>query len=102
MARGFRPIHAGQKQQAGVSIMFHCDQCGECCRNLDKSPLYKDLDRGDGVCRYLCGNLCSIYETRPLLCRVDACYELFFQELVSRDEFYEMNYRVCRKFKKHL
>ncbi len=29
--------------------MFKCDCCGECCRNLDKSDLYKELNRGDGV-----------------------------------------------------
>lgn len=82
--------------------MFQCDQCGECCRNLDKSPLYAELDRGDGECRYLCGNQCSIYESRPVLCRVDMCYDLFFSKMLSRDEFYEMNYRVCLRFKKYL
>ena len=51
--------------------MFHCDKCGICCRSLRRSPLYSGLDRGDGVCRYLDGNLCSIYATRPLLCRMD-------------------------------
>ena len=54
--------------------MFHCDKCGICCRSLRRSPLYRELDRGDGVCRYLDGNLCSIYATRPLLCRVDESY----------------------------
>lgn len=82
--------------------MFQCDQCGECCRNLDKAPLYAELDRGDGECRYLCGNQCSIYESRPVLCRVDMCYDLFFSKMLSRDEFYEMNYRVCLRFKKYL
>ena len=82
--------------------MFQSDQSGECCRNLDKSPLYAELDRGDGECRYLCGNQCSIYESRPVLCRVDMCYDLFFSKMLSRDEFYEMNYRVCRRFKKYL
>lgn len=82
--------------------MFFCNQCGQCCRNLDKSPLYAELDRGDGVCRYLDGNLCSIYEKRPLLCRVDECYDLFFRESLSREEFYQMNYRVCRQLQKHL
>lgn len=44
--------------------MFYCDRCGACCRNLRKSKLYAELDRGDGTCRYLAGNLCSIYENR--------------------------------------
>lgn len=58
--------------------MFKCDECGECCRNLDKSPLYAELHNGDGICKYLKDNRCSIYENRPLLCRVDECYEEFF------------------------
>ena len=42
--------------------MFKCDCCGCCCRNLQLSDLYSELDRGDGTCKYLVGNLCSIYE----------------------------------------
>lgn len=41
--------------------MFKCNMCGECCRNPDKSPVYNELHDGDGVCRYLDGNECSIY-----------------------------------------
>lgn len=81
-------------------MMFQCDACGECCRNLDKSSLYKELDRGDGTCRYLKGNLCSIYDIRPLLCRVDDSYEVFFKEKYSLKEYYEMNYAACRSLKK--
>ena len=33
--------------------MFICDKCGECCRNLHKSDLYKELNNGNGICRYL-------------------------------------------------
>lgn len=80
-------------------MMFECDCCGECCRNLFKSELYADLDRGDGICRYLDGNLCSIYYGRPLLCRVDDCYEAFFREKMSRERFYELNELECEKLK---
>lgn len=51
--------------------MFKCDMCGECCKNLNKSSLYETLHNGDGVCYYLKGHYCSIYNDRPLLCRVD-------------------------------
>ncbi len=37
--------------------MFSCDCCGCCCRNLKKSELYAQLDRGDGTCIYLKENL---------------------------------------------
>lgn len=77
--------------------MFECNCCGECCRNLDKSDIYRKLDRGDGVCKYLKGNLCSIYDDRPLTCRVDECYDVFFKENYTKKEYYELNYEVCKR-----
>ena len=79
--------------------MFPCDQCGECCRNLQLSELYSELDRGNGVCRYLVGNLCSIYPSRPLLCRIDESYDYFFKDSMTREEFYRANLQVCSKLK---
>ena len=81
-------------------MMFQCDRCGCCCRNLHKSEIYAELDRGDGVCKYLLGNLCTIYERRPLFCRVDECYELFFSEDMIREDFYKLNMAECEKLKK--
>ena len=74
--------------------------CGNCCRNLDKTDVYRELDRGDGVCMYLDGNRCSIYENRPLLCRIDESYEVYFKDIYSLEEYYELNYSVCEKLKK--
>ncbi len=80
--------------------MFKCDKCGLCCKKLNLSPLYRNLDRGDGVCIHLNGNLCRIYETRPLICRVDECYEAFFKEKMSLEEFYRLNEEMCNILKK--
>ena len=80
--------------------MFHCDKCGECCRNLNLSPVYKELHDGDGVCRYLKGNICSIYENRPIICRVDECYEKYFREKMSYDEYLSLNYKCCEELKR--
>jgi hypothetical protein len=77
--------------------MFFCSQCGQCCRNLDKSDLYQELHRGDGICKYLDGNLCSIYEKRPLLCRVEESYEAYFKDQYSLEEYYRLNYESCQK-----
>lgn len=79
--------------------MFACDKCGQCCRNLRYSSLYVDLDRGDGVCKYLQENLCSIYETRPLKCRVDESYHAFFEDFLEKEEYYKLNYAVCKLLK---
>lgn len=79
--------------------MFKCNKCGACCRNLDKSPIYNVLDGGNGVCKYLNGNLCSIYLTRPLLCRVDESYDVYFKNIISREEYEKLNYESCTKLK---
>jgi uncharacterized protein len=80
--------------------MFKCDKCGHCCRNLDKSPVYAELHNGDGICKYLDGDLCSIYSTRPILCRVDDSYELYFKDIMTRDKYEELNHEVCIILKK--
>ena len=79
--------------------MFICDKCGMCCRNLNFSDLYSDLDRGDGVCKYLQGNLCSIYEDRPLKCRIDDYYNIYFKSIMTLEEYYNKNYDVCKLLK---
>ena len=77
---------------------------GWCLNNVPlrqvRHLLYRELDRGDGVCRYLDGNLCSIYATRPLLCRVDESYEVYFKDKMSKEEYYRQNYLCCEQLKK--
>ena len=80
--------------------MFECNQCGKCCHHLNRSKLYKDLDRGDGVCMYLKDNKCSIYDKRPLLCRVDDSYHAFFKDQMSIEDYYNINYKACDELKK--
>lgn len=79
--------------------MFHCDHCGCCCRHLEKSAIYASLNRGDGVCKYLKGNDCSIYENRPLLCRVDESYKQLFWQFITKEEYYHLNKLACEKLK---
>ena len=81
--------------------MFHCDKCGKCCQYIGRSPIYSFLDRGDGVCRYYEDNtkLCSIYKNRPVICRVDDMYDLYFKEMMTKEEYYELNYQSCMQLK---
>jgi Fe-S-cluster containining protein len=79
--------------------MFKCDKCGLCCSHLGGCSIYASLDRGDGVCKNLNGNLCSIYESRPLLCRVDESYDKLFSSKMTRKEFYDLNYKGCMDLK---
>lgn len=87
------------KKYKEVNIMFPCDCCGCCCKNLSKTKEHMKLDRGDGVCRYLQNNLCSIYEHRPLACRIDENYELFYSDKMTLEEYYRLGIEVCKKLK---
>ncbi|MGI3476967.1 YkgJ family cysteine cluster protein [Providencia stuartii] len=77
---------------------FPCNSCGKCCKKVNASTETSFLDRGDGVCYHFdeITNLCSIYETRPLVCRVEDYYRKNLSEILSWDEFVELNMRVCR------
>lgn len=77
---------------------FPCNGCGLCCRRLDRMPPLAAFDRGDGTCIHLVENHCSIYDDRPLVCRVDAMYETFFKEAYNRMLFYTENLKACRSF----
>ena len=81
--------------------MFNCDKCGACCKSIAGIELLANLDRGDGVCKYLneVSNLCEIYNERPLLCNVEKSYEYFFSEYFTWEEFKALNYAACEKLK---
>lgn len=81
--------------------VFKCDKCGLCCKQLNRSSIYSELDRGDGVCKFFDEkvNLCTIYQNRPLLCNIDKSYEIYFKNSMSKDEYYQLNYDACKKLK---
>lgn len=81
--------------------MFICDRCGLCCQNIGGNPAYSDLDDGKGVCRHFdaSSNLCGIYESRPLKCRVDDAYEFWFKNSIGLKEYYNLNYQACDALK---
>jgi Fe-S-cluster containining protein len=49
----------------------------------------------DGVCVHLKDNRCSIYETRPLICRVDDYYEVVKDEFKSKDHYIYYTINLC-------
>lgn len=77
---------------------FACTRCGLCCQHLDKNPLYAALDRGDGVCMHYdsATRHCSIYEQRPLICRVDDSY-IHFVTVMTREEYNTANLQACQQ-----
>ena len=82
--------------------LFDCDKCGVCCKNIRHSIFYmEELDRGDGVCKHLTAdNLCAIYATRPIFCNIDAYYDKYLSQKMSRREFHDMNHAACLRLKK--
>ena len=78
---------------------FFCDKCGECCRHIHLIEELRTYDRGDGQCRYLTGNLCSIYETRPDICNVEKMFQKKFSGLMSREEYIRLNHEGCKQIK---
>lgn len=83
---------------------FYCDRCGACCLQL---PLFGDiyafLDNGTGVCRYYDAEarVCSIYEIRPLLCRVEEGYKAYFSN-IPYTIYLDHVYAGCRILKQCL
>ncbi len=81
--------------------MFNCDKCGECCRHIREIDALKHLDTGNGLCRFLKNNLCSIYDNRPDICNVEKMYESF-KDIMSKNEYYELNYQGCIELRKNM
>ncbi len=82
-------------------MMFECDKCGICCQHIDLIPQLKDYDSGNGRCIHLLSsNLCEIYSNRPEVCNIEKMYELFYRDIISKDEYIQKNKLGCRKLKK--
>ena len=61
----------------------------------------KDMVLPNGVCKFFDEdkNLCKIYSTRPIFCNVDAFYEKFLSEKISRQKFYKQVKNACKKLR---
>lgn len=75
---------------------FSCNGCGACCRAV------KFIDpnwptRLDGACINLTvDNRCAIYETRPLICRVDEGRPA----AIPVEKWHQMNEEACAQLLK--
>jgi len=69
---------------------------------LNLNTIYNYLDRGDGTCKFFNEKtkLCSIYNSRPDICRVDSIYLQYFQESITKEEFYSLNMAYCLELQK--
>jgi len=70
---------------------FPCTKCGECCKHVHG---VKDLDRGDGTCKFLTAeNLCDKYENRPAICNIEKMWVKGGQP--NRLKYFVFNAMVC-------
>ena len=76
---------------------FPCTKCGLCCQHIDLVPELSEYDTGNGTCKYLKDNLCSIYDYRPDICRVDVMYILKYSRLFKKADFIRQNLLVCKQ-----
>ena len=79
-----------------------CSRCGRCCTAIPvKGLLMFGLpvrsDGKDGCAHLGDDNLCTIYASRPEICRVDKIFDrLNTQTGISWDDYAEMNSRACK------
>ena len=65
---------------------FPCTSCGACCKNIAGIKELESFDLGNGVCRFLdSNNMCSIYDSRPSICRVDIMFEKVYFKHYSKE-----------------
>ena len=68
-----------------------------CCSTFHLS----DYDTGNGICRHLINNLCSIYEQRPSICNIEEMYLSNFKEVMKENEFTYLNMKTCIQIAEH-
>jgi len=76
-------------------MKFLCSQCGACCRNAGKMDGAKHglPIKEDGSCANLINNMCSIYDDRPDICRVDKLHnKSIFQ---TKKQYFKQVTKIC-------
>ncbi len=83
-------------------VAYPCTSCGSCCRRAYLIPDSGLPLKADGSCANLgADNKCQIYETRPLLCRVDESFVALTvagKVNMTRAEWFSVNARACNQF----
>lgn len=87
-------------------MTFPCTGCGACCRVIHHAdniivrddpthPYYFPYTHKEGVCENLGeDNKCKIYETRPLICRIeDTCEHFGYDKL----DYFQCNILSCHE-----
>lgn len=77
-----------------------CGSCNAyCCKQMGK--IVPEYDRGDGICKYLEDNKCSIYDERPFICDTVRIYNKYFKDKYTIEQWNEINRKACEELRKH-
>lgn len=77
-------------------MTFPCTSCGACCSSIEGIDFLAEYNQ-EGKCTNLSDNRCSIYDSRPLLCRIDDAYEELFSTYMTKEDFYRENAKACNE-----
>jgi hypothetical protein len=66
---------------------FPCNQCGACCRHVNRASETQFLDRGDGICRHYQMETAVRDKNTSAYFQVDKQYQLNYQQQYSWQEF---------------
>lgn len=81
-------------------MIFPCTNCGCCCKRvgLVKKFLTEDEFPFDvyenGACKMLVNNMCSVYDDRPDICKVE---EMAKKNNIPKEIYYKMAIDVCNR-----
>jgi Fe-S-cluster containining protein len=79
------------------SVNFICKKCGECCRHIE-AFIAIIPHQDNGICGFLQGDLCAIYENRPDLCDYKRAYK-YVEDYLTEIEYMEKIVYFCEKFR---
>lgn len=77
------------------------DDCSACCHYADLVPELQSFDIGDGTCKHLKDNKCSIYDSRPEICRTELMHKKTNPEM-SWEEYLKESEKACEILRKEL
>lgn len=81
-----------------MNLSDYCTRCGECCRHISGIEELKDFDSENGVCKFLDGNICRIFDNRPIVCNAERFYSERLSDKLTKDDFFELVVRYCQYF----
>ena len=78
---------------------FPCTKCGLCCMRAGTVENFPYKTDYNGVCeKYdLQKRECTIYEDRPIVCRIDDYYDKYLSANMDRNHWHHYNAQMCNK-----